>query len=253
MVGAAPGGGVVVAGHREGVEILGLQAHRFLRKPEHLAQLQIALHVAVENIDIAADLGPVLQRQALLEHGLEEHLLRLHAALVVIALGIIVVVAPAHQAHGLLAVELLQARLKVDLQILPGVLIVHLTRHIHLHAADEVHDLHKGFQIDLDVIVGRKSDELFEVRFQSVHTQDAVHRVDLLDVPLDVDHCVARDAHQAQILVGHVVGDDHDRVGIALALIRTQHKEGIKILLALAGEGGLLRRHSGIVRCADRR
>ena len=75
-----------------------------------------------------------------MRHGFQKRLLCADAAEVLppAVAGVVVVVAEAHDLHGLLAVKLLQSCLEVDVQVLIGVVVVHVAGHVELNAADLV-------------------------------------------------------------------------------------------------------------------
>ena len=51
---------------------------------------------------------------------------------------VVVVVAEAHDLHGLLAVQVLETGLEVDVQVLVGVVVVHILGHVEVDAVDLV-------------------------------------------------------------------------------------------------------------------
>ena len=69
-----------------------------------------------------------------LGQGLEELLLGLGALDVLRGVAL----AEADEAHGLFAVKRLQALLQVDIEVLRGVFVVHVHRHVEFDAADKV-------------------------------------------------------------------------------------------------------------------
>ena len=75
-----------------------------------------------------------------MRHGFQKRLLRADAAEVLLpaVAGVVVVVAEAHDLHGLLAVEVLQSLFEVDVQVLVGVVVVHILGHVEVDAVDLV-------------------------------------------------------------------------------------------------------------------
>ena len=66
----------------------------------------------------------------------------------------LVVLAPAEKLHGLVAVQLLFPLVHVDVQVLGGVVVAHVQRHVEGHAADGVHQLAHGLPLHHHVEVG---------------------------------------------------------------------------------------------------
>ena len=127
-----------------------------------------------EDADKFPDLRHVAQLQDLLGHGLQKRLLGLRAAQVAIrvagryTVGTGVVMAVADHAHGLLPVEDLEALLQVDVQILVGVVIVHIPGHVEFHAAYGVHQLPHSLPLNDDVEVRDNASEIPHLGLQSL-------------------------------------------------------------------------------------
>lgn len=68
----------------------------------------------------------------------------------------VVVVAEADHLHGLLTVQVVLALGVVDVQVLIGVVIVHVHRHVEPHAAHGLHQLFKGGELDFHIVVNRE-------------------------------------------------------------------------------------------------
>ena len=135
------------------------------------------------------------------------------------------------------------------MEVLVGIVVVHILGHVELHALHQVHQLHKHLQIHLDVEVRGKAHQGFDPLEQGVDAVagSGVDRVDLLDVPAGVDHGVPGDAHDADVLIDRVVAGDHDGVRIAVVHVGAHEKEGKDPILPFAGDGGHVA-HVSVVR-----
>ncbi len=149
--------------------------------------------------------------------------------------------AVADDAHGLLAVQELGPLLDVDVEVLGGVVVVHVPGHVELHAVHRVHDLPYGLPLDDHIPVRHHAGEAGHLLFQVLQSAaagllGAVYAVDLLDGPWHVHRGIPGDAHHVHLLVGHVVGDQDDGVRTAGRGVLPQEEEGVVVLLP-AGEG----------------
>ena len=85
------------------MNILGLEPHGLLGKPEKVIQRKICFYVLCKNLGKGTDFSPVFQLQALLCQSHQKGLLHLHTGGIAV-IGAIVILPPAHHLHGVLAV-----------------------------------------------------------------------------------------------------------------------------------------------------
>ena len=156
--------------------------------------------------------------------------------------------AVAQHLHHIAAAEFAVALGLVDVKILIGVVVVHVARHIVIDAAHGVHDLADGIPFQYDLIIRLKADELGNLLIERLNALVSpavvvVDGVDLLNVPGNVDHRVARDGHDGRLLVRHVIAREQHRVGVAAAArVAAENEHGVEILaLSLAAR---LRAHA---------
>ena len=225
LVGAAPAGHRRV-GHGDELHILHLQSARdgLLAEPADIAEAQISLHVILEYLGELLDLGEVLYLEQLLHHSLQERLLGLDAAQVTVRIAVfhVVVVAVADDLHGVVAGEEAVALLLVDVQVLIRIVVIHVPRHVEVHAAHGVHDLAHGVPFHHHLEVRLKAHQLGDLLVQGgdalfalpVHIIDGI---DALDVPGHVHHGVPGDGHDSSFLIGHVVAGQQDGIRVAAA------------------------------------
>ena len=120
-------------------------------------------------------------------------------------------------------------------------MVVHVVGHVEVHAADGLHDRADGLPLHDHLIIRLKADELGDLLIERLDALIApavvvVDGVDLLHIPWDVHHRVARDGHDRRLLVRHVVAREQHRVGVAAsARVAAEHKDRVEVLaLALA-------------------
>ena len=178
--------------------------------------------------------------EQLVGDGHEQVLLDLDAAdvpLGVDARCTVVVLPEPEDLHDLLPVQVLEALADVDVQVLGGVVVVHVHGDLEVHPVDGGGQPAHRLPLHHDVEVGGEADGVRHGGQEGVHALVpaagvVVDRVDLLDVPGLVDDGVPGDAHGVELLVLHVVGDHHDGVGVAAAPRVTAHQqEGVVVLL----------------------
>ena len=200
-----------------------------------------------EDADKFPDLRHVAQLQDLLGHGLQKRLLGLRASQVAIrvagryAIGTGVVMAVADHAHGLLPVEDLEALLQVDVQVLVGVVIVHIPGHVEFHAAYGVHQLPHSLPLNDDVEVRDNASEIPHLGLQSldpaaVLLAGVIDGVDLLGRPGHIHRRIPGNAHHVHLIICHIIGYQNQGVRIpAAAGVPTNQQEGVVILFPPGG------------------
>ena len=115
-------------------------------------------------------------------------------------------------------------------------MVVHVVGHVEVHAADGLHDRADGLPLHDHLIVRLKADELGDLLIERLDALIAsavvvVDGIDLLHIPRDVHHRVARDGHDRRLLVRHVVAREQHRVGVAAsARVAAEHKDRVEVL-----------------------
>ena len=247
LIGAAPAGFGRV-GHGDKLHVFHRQPAQdgLLTEPAEIGKAQVGLHVLLKDLGKLVDLGDVLHLEHLLHHSLQKCLLGLDAAQVAVRIAVlhVVVVAVAQHLHGIVAGEQAIPLLLVDVQILIGVVIVHVPGHIEPHAAHGVHDLAHGLPLHHDLVVWLKADQLGDLLVEGLDAlvpaaAIVVHGVDALDVVGDVHHGVPGDGHDGGLLIGHVVAGQQHGVRVAAAAGIPAQDEHRIVVLALALTAGL--------------
>lgn len=118
--------------------------------------------------------------------------------------------------------QVLHARLEEDVQILGGITVIHLHGNIKFHAAHCVHQFHKPIQVDGDIEVNgiphQVGHHILEVLYPSMERG--------IDLRAGLIHQrVSGHREHSDLLVGHIVGDQHDGIGIAADLVRQASKK----------------------------
>ena len=165
--------------------------------------------------------------------------------------------AEADHLQGIAAVQVLGALAEMDVQVLIGVVVVHVQGHVEIHAADLVHQLHEGLQAHLYREVHGDAQRVGHGVRQQGHAALAVGGVDLLGFAVDVNAGVPGDADAGNGLIFGV--EAHQDVGVraAVAVVRAGDQDGEEVVLPLlhrrglraggGGRGDILRRGGGRV------
>ena len=130
--------------------------------------------------------------------------------------------APAQELDGLLAGEVLHARLKVDVEVLRGVVIFHAERHLVVYAADGVHDGRDALEVHDNILIRLKAHQALDFDLGLLNALlGGVGRVDLAPRAAFavVAHGIARNIHNVDGLVLGVHRRDHQGVRARLVLI----------------------------------
>lgn len=128
--------------------------------------------------------------------------------------GAVVVLTEAHDLLTLIPVQKLVAGRERDMQILIGVVVVHIDRDIEIYAADAVDDLLEHISVHDSIAVDPEADKILDLRDESFDTGAAVNRIDLFHRPGDVDERIAGNAHDVGRMVVAVKARDHDGIGV---------------------------------------
>ena len=118
---------------------------------------------------------------------------------------------------------------QVDEEVLVGIVVVHVHRHVKVQPAEQIDRLHKGAEIDKRVAVRQEADDVFHLLHELFHAllpaaDRAVGRVDLRhNVGRGVG--VARDAQKTDAALVPVERQEEDRVGARAVLVRAAEKD----------------------------
>ena len=149
--------------------------------------------------------------------------------------------AEADHLHGLLTVQVVLALGVVDVQVLIGVVIVHLLRDIDVHPLQLVHQGHESLQVHIDVVVDGDAEGLLDLLLQHVHPRPRVGSVDLgVLSPVPVYRRIPGYGDHPHLLVGYIVADHDDGVGVGALPVPAQKDEIVHILPPLPSCGLLL-------------
>ena len=134
---------------------------------------------------------------------------------------------------------MLHALVQMDMQVLVGVVVVHIPRYVEFHAAHGVHYPPHRFPLNDHIEVGKHAGQVSHMIFQVFHTAAAgflgvVHAVDLFNAPGYIDGRIPWNTHHVHLLVGYVVGHQNDGVRPAAGGIPAQQEEGEIVLLPSA-------------------
>ena len=150
---------------------------------------------------------------------------------------------------------MLRAGRELYREVLGGIPVVHILRHVVVHAADGVYELDKGVEVDRGVDVHLEAED---VREAVEHTVDAgLHPlllgrgavaavaaaqdelVNLLRAAGDVHQRVARDAEDVYRVLLCVERAQHDGVGVIGDLVEADDEEGVHMVVMARGRAGV--------------
>ena len=219
---------LVGAGHGDKVHIVNAQGrlpqYGLLPKPEDILYGEICGHVLCEHTRQIQDGGGLCYLcQQLLHNGFEQLLLGLDTADVsVYVSGVVVAVPEPEDLHHALPIQMLHPLGDMDMQVLGRIVVIHVDGDLKVHAANGLRHLAHGLPLHHYGKVGDKAHQLahlVEERLDALVSSPVyvIDGVDALDVPGDVDHGVTGNVHDAQLLIGHIVGHQHHRVGVPAA------------------------------------
>ena len=143
-----------------------------------------------------------------------------------------VVFPPAQDLYRVLSVQVLHSFFVMNVQVLGGVIVVHVIGHLIIHTADGIHQLRHRVQFHHEIVVRGIADEVFNLLLDPLNALSVVHRVDLGNLPRHIHHSVPVDAQHVHRAVFHVVTAHHHGVRVAaaaLAVIPAHQKEGIHV------------------------
>ena len=132
----------------------------------------------------------------------------------------------------------------MDVQILTGVLIVHVAGDVEVYAAEGVDRVDEHVEVDDRVAVDVEAEQILDLLAQTVDADAAgIHRapidgVDLAYVPADVHERVARDADEVHLVLHGVDLADEDSVGVAVAVVIADEEHSVYSVLPVGAEGG---------------
>ena len=119
---------------------------------------------------------------------LDELVLALRPSQVVIGMS------DAHVPHCPVAVEMLSAGLKMDVEVAPVIVIIKFLVHIDVDAADGIDDLLESLEVQISVVVRSDSEDVLNCRNSQFRPAVCVRGVDLVNAMAgNPDPGVARD------------------------------------------------------------
>ena len=127
-----------------------------------ICQGNVCLHILIKNRDI---LRQIFQNAFRAEHffrqRFQEQLLYFNTSFVPCR-----ILSETDQLFRLFAVEGLQARIQMDIQILCRVFVVHILGHIHFYAAYSVYNLAERIQVNFDIVVDVDAQQVFNLQYR---------------------------------------------------------------------------------------
>ena len=157
----------------------------------------------------------------------------------------VIVFAVADDLHGIIAVQQAQSGLLVNVEILIGIIVVHIEGHFKLHAADGIYQFADGLPLQQDVVVRGDSGQLGHMLFQGGHAIfhlrslvlpliDGVNGIQTLAVVAYIHDGVAGQIQSVEHLLIDVVAEQQHGVCGSAHHIQAGHQEGIDPLLSAA-------------------
>ena len=225
------------------MDVFGADVQRLVAEPDEVAGREVGLDVGVENIHQRGDVLDVADLQQLLGDRLEEGLLGADAADVLRAVaGAVVVVAEADDLHRLLPVEMARAFGEVNVQVLIGVVIIHVDGNVKIHAVDLIDQRDEALEIDRDIEINRYAEQVFDLLHQQLRAALGVGEVELVVAVFIVQQRIARETHKVDALVRHVEADEDVRVAAAVVVVKPGDENVVAVFAACTAQSvGLVR------------
>ena len=186
-------------------------------------------------MDQAGDLDRRSLQHVLHErHGHRAHV-RLADGLLVVAIG----GAHAGKRHALLAVEQLVAGLDMDGRLILRVhLVVDGVGHVHVDAADRIHELGQPGELDFHVVGDLHAGEVLHRCNGASRPVHGEHLVDLLDLAVVLVRRVARNRHHGDDVAHRIDAHEHEGVGalpVRLPVVRAHQQHVERLHLGIGG------------------
>ena len=160
--------------------------------------------------------------------------------------GAVGIFAAAHHLQSVGAGEILHSGLKVDVQILVGIVVGHMHRHIEVDTAYRIHQLYKALGVHFYVEVNGEAHDISDLLLQGIDAVVGIHITQFIEVLSLVGDTlyqgVPGDRDHGDGLVYRVIGSHDHGVHVAAGLVAGAQQEGIGILLPLTGGLGALLR-----------
>ena len=156
----------------------------------------------------------------------------------------------------------------MDLEILIGVIIVHILRYIKPHATQGVHQLAHGVGIHHEVVVGEDTGEVTDLMLEVLDAAAlgegrTVYGADPLVLPGHIHRRVPGDGEKVHFSGLHVVSGQEEGIRVFRSVVRPHDQEGVYALPAVekgiaprlaegeAGDGAAVGSISGILPAAE--
>ena len=156
----------------------------------------------------------------------------------------------AAEGHRVNAVQMLHSRRQIDVAFVAQDILVHvfhLFRHVKVHAAQLVDDLHEGVQIQHRIAVRCKARQPVDLLQQRVNPVPApvqragIDGVDLAHFRIRVRDGIPRNADKVHFMLYRIESSHQDRVGAPAHLVQPDQQHGIDTILPAVLKRGSLR------------
>ena len=218
------------------MDVLASALHQLAHKPRDVCRGEIGQQVLSQDLRNSPRVRNVSQLDKLIRAGLHKGMLRFDSA--VISRDIADPVAA--ERHRVNAVQMLHPRCQIDVALVTQdilVHILHLFRHVKVHAAQFVDDLDKGVQVQNRVAVrckARQPVDLLQQRIDPVSApvqRAGIDGVDLAHIRVRVCDGVPRNADEVHFMLHRIESPHQDRVGAPAHLVQSDQQHGIDTVL----------------------
>ena len=130
---------------------------------------------------------------------------------------------------------MLHAGIKVDMQILGGIVVIHIIGHVEIDAPDGVHQLDEAVDAHLDITVNRRTDDVSGGFHHAFYARSGIDAADLLRfivlfIGIHIGAGITGNAQYVEYAFVCVKAADHDGIRIAIALVTAQEEDIVIIL-----------------------
>ena len=127
---------------------------------------------------------------------------------------------------------MLQTLFVMDVQILIGIVIIHINGNVKIDAADLIDQSDEPLEVDGNIEVDGNAEQVFDLRPQKLRSALGISEIELVACPFVVEQRVARETDKIDRLAHGVKANENIGVAAAVVVIQTGDEDRIAVFLA---------------------